>query len=139
MTPQDIAVVRTLLAEARAEGWKHDITTAFGSSPEHRWQGPASAGWVTSVHLYDEALTVKVTAGRLGTGVTFEVGLIDTAQQVADLLHAIGLAPVELTSGWKARQPEIDAASALIQQAGDHLARLADMAANLTATRKESR
>lgn len=102
MTPADIAGVRALLTHFRQQGWKHDITTAFGSDPEHRWCEPAKDGWVTSVHLYAGVLSVDVTTPALGTATVFKVDQVDTAQQVADLLSAVGLVPVELTSGYKA-------------------------------------
>lgn len=96
MTPQDIAVTRRLLALAKAGGWSHVMTGVEWGSEfsgwEHRWQ---SAEKECEVRLWQLGLVVEADLGTY-----IDSRPIESAQQVADLLAAVGLVPVEFTSGW---------------------------------------
>lgn len=114
MTPQDIAVVRELLALAKAGRW---VKTATGQADWdendrrfHQWTRTSDD---TAVQLDErEGFSVFdfLVSGSFGCGIDKPA----SAQQVADLLFAAGLAPVELTSGWLARQPEVDRLRAIV-------------------------
>lgn len=108
LLPENVAVIRALLAHFEADGWEYDATQTWG---------PADADgnrptWVTRRWTKDRQSKLVewcpvdgLTAAWTNTD-HFENVPVTSAQQVADLLHAVGMVPVQLSSGYKAAKAE---------------------------------
>lgn len=111
MSPDDVRVTRLLLAHAKAQGWKRepiDITVDGdhdGTYHNYTWSTMDLRICVVALLLeqrepdWPTDWWVNVFDNN-GPGAGIERPT--SAQQVADCLAAVGLVPVELTSGWAA-------------------------------------
>lgn len=101
LTTEDITVIRALLGVAREQ-----------QAPRRKVMhpGPRVASRIWQVGDLDVILGHNrhnyLAVRRRGGHVRIDHS-VASAQQVADLLHAVGLVPVELTSGYRAAQDEL--------------------------------
>lgn len=108
MTPQDIAVVRRLLAHAKAQGWERqplDITEDGDHGVTYHnytWKTPDLRICATTAREYDQIRPADWWVNTYDGDTNVAIEHVDSAQQVADLLAAVGIVPVELTSGYMA-------------------------------------
>lgn len=101
MTPADIAVVRRLLAHAKAQGWEP-------GGPAHSWVTPRSV--VTVLRWGRGGLRLYASAiANYSSNTNLDATNVTSAQQAADLLAAVGLVPAEMTSGWLVHRDQLAA------------------------------